>query len=226
MLSLGGLFIKHFHREFLLHLRQPRLLLHGALFFLMVAVFFPLTMSPEIQVMRSIAPGLVWIAILLAMLLSSTGLFQQDYDDGVIEQWLIASSPLAAIVAAKLIANWLVNLLPMLIFCPLLALLFNLTSQEMVILMVSLIVGTPAILFLCGLTAAFSTSLRQKGILMALVLLPLTVPVMIFGCGILTSTMHGLPVWGYLLILLAISILAVSFLPFAIAAVIRICLVD
>ncbi|KTD35985.1 heme exporter protein CcmB [Legionella nautarum] len=226
MMSLTSLFGRQFKRELLLHLRQPRLLLHSALFFLMVAIFFPLTMPPETRILHSVGPGLVWIAMLLAMLLTSVGLFQQDYEDGVIEQWLISSYPLSVIVTAKLMVHWLINLLPMLIFCPLLALLFQFTWSEMGVLMLSLLVGTPAILFLCGLAAAFSAGMQQKGVLMALVLLPLTIPIMVFGSGSLTAAMQGLAVLGYLAILLALSLLAVAFLPFAIAAVIRISLVD
>ncbi|MBA3536448.1 MAG: heme exporter protein CcmB [Tatlockia sp.] len=225
-MSLPILFGKQCQREFLLHLRQPRLMLQASLFFLMVTVFFPLTMPPEILVLRSVAPGLVWIAMLLSMLLNSASLFQQDYEEGVIEQWLVSSYPLSIIVAAKLFVHWLINLFPMLIFCPLLALLFSLTWQEMGVLMLSLIAGTPAILFLCGLAAAFSTGIQQKGVLMALILLPLTVPIMVFGSGSLSAAMHGLPVSGYLAFLVAISILATAFLPFAIAAVIRINLSD
>lgn len=225
-MSLSTLFRRQCQRELLLHLRQPRLLLHASLFFLMVTVFFPLTMPPETAILRSVAPGLVWIAMLLAMLLTSVGLFQQDYEDGVIEQWLISSYPLSVIIAAKLIVHWLLNLLPMLIFCPLLSLLFSFSWQEMGILMFSLIVGTPTILFLCGLAAAFSAGMQQKGVLMALVLLPLVIPVMIFGSGTLTAAMQGLATSGYLAILLALSILAIGFLPFAIAAVIRISLAE
>ncbi|WED41791.1 heme exporter protein CcmB [Legionella cardiaca] len=222
-MNLAVLFKRQFHREVLLHLRQPRLLLHASLFFLMVTVFFPLTMPPEASMMRVVAPGIVWIAMLLAMLLSSVGLFQQDHEDGVIEQWLISGYPLSLIITAKLLVHWLLNLLPMLIFCPLLAVLFNLTAYETVILMLSLIVGTPAILFLCGLAAAFSAG---KGVLMALVLLPLTVPIMIFGSGSLAAVMQGFSVSGFITLLTAVSLLASAFLPFAIAAVIRISLAD
>lgn len=221
-MNLATLFAKQGQRELLLHLRQPKLLLQSSLFFLMVTVFFPLTMPSETTVLRSIAPGLVWIAMLLSMLLTSANLFQQDYEEGIVEQWLVSGYPLSLIIAAKLLLHWLINLLPMLIFCPLLALLFNLNWQEMWVLMLSLIAGTPAILFLCGLAAAFSTSMQQKGVLMALVLLPLAIPVMVFGSGCLTAMMMGLPVGGYLAILGAISILAAGFLPFAIAAVFRI----
>lgn len=226
MMSLRELFCKQSQRELLLHLRQPRLLLQSALYFLMVTIFFPLTMPPETILLRALAPGLVWIAMLLSMLLASVNFFQQDYEDGVIEQWLVSSYPLSLIVSTKLLIHWLINLLPILIFCPFLALVFNLNGQETVVLMLSLCLGSPAILFLCGLAAAFSAGMQQKGVLMALVLLPLTIPVMIFGSGTLNALMHGLAVSGYLAILLALSILAVAFLPFAIAAVVRINLVD
>lgn len=225
-MGLGELFSRQCRRELLIHLRQPRLLLHASLFFLMVTVFFPLTIPPDTTTLRTVAPGLIWIAMLLAMLLTSVGLFQQDYEDGVIEQWLISSYPLSIIVAAKLVVHWLLNLVPLLIFCPLMALLFNFSWQEMGILIFSLILGTPAILFLCGLATAFSAGMQQKGVLMALILLPLTVPVMVFGSATLSAVMQGFPVLGYLAILLALSILAVGFLPFAIAAVIRINLAD
>ncbi|CEK10343.1 heme exporter protein CcmB [Legionella hackeliae] len=223
MINLAILFKRQLHRELLLHLREPRLLLHASIFFLMVTVFFPLTMPPESSTMRTIAPGVVWIAMLLAMLLSSVNLFQQDYEDGVVEQWLISGYPLSLIISAKLLVHWVINLIPMLIFCPLLALLFNLSGMETLILMVSLVLGTPAILFLCGLAASFSAG---KGVLMALVLLPLTVPVMIFGSGSLSAVMQGFSAQGYLAFLAAISLSAATFLPFAIAAIIRISLAD
>lgn len=225
-MNLPTLFYRQMQREFLLHFRRPRMLLHAALFFLMVSLFFPLTMPPDTTLLRTLAPGLIWIAVLLAMLLTSVGLFQQDYEDGLIEQWLLSAYPLSVIVAAKLLMHWCVNFLALIIFCPLLALIFHFTWQELVILLLSLLLGTPAILFLCGLAAAFSTGVEQKGVLMALVLLPLTIPVMVFGSGAEVFAMQGLPVMGYLAILAAISILSVAFLPFAIAAIVRISLAD
>jgi heme exporter protein B len=223
MLKLPVVFKRQFQREMLLHFRQPRLLLHSALFFLMVTVFFPLTLPPDSLTLRLVAPGLVWIAMLLSMLLSSVSLYQQDQDDGVLEQWLISGYPLAVMVAAKLLMHWLLNLISLLIFCPLLALLFNFSLNEMIILILSLIAGTPAILFLCGLASAFS---QGRSALMALVLLPLAVPIMIFGSGALIAFMQGLAISGYIALLVAISLLAICFLPFAISAVIRISLAD
>ncbi|MBA2656049.1 MAG: heme exporter protein CcmB [Tatlockia sp.] len=225
-MSLPLVFKKQCQREWLIHLRQPRLILQAALFFLMVTIFFPLTLAPEKFLLRATAPGLIWIAMLFSMLLTSVNLFQQDYEDGFFEQLLISAYPLSVIVAAKLFLHWLLNLVPILIFCPLLALLFSLNWQETGILMLSLTLGTPAILFLCGFAAAFSAGMQQKGLLMALVLLPLTIPIMIFGSGCLSAAMQGLTTAGYLAILLALSILAAAFLPFAIAGVLRISLSD
>ncbi len=226
MMNLGMLFKRQLKREFLLQLRQPRLLVYSALFFLMVTIFFPLTMPPSVSMLRIIAPGLVWIAMLLAMLLSSVSIFQQDYDHGVIEQWLISAYPFSLLITAKIAIHWLLNLLAILIFCPLMALLFHLNGYELIVLMLSLTAGTPAVIFLCALAAAFSGGRQQRGVLMALILFPLIIPVIIFGSGSLTAVMQGLPLLGYLAILLAISLLTVAFLPFAIAAVIRISLVD
>lgn len=226
MISSLSLFKRQLFREMLLHLRQLRLIMNSCLFFLMIVVFFPLTMSPDPAALRVVAPGLVWIAMLLALFLSTERLFQQDYDDGVIEQWLVSASSISVLVSAKVLIHWLLNLLPMLIFCPLLALLFGLHLQELFILMLSLIFGTPAIIFLCALSAAFGTILQQKGILMALILLPLTIPVMVFGSATLATAMQGGSVNGHLALLLAMSIAAAGLLPFAIAGVIRNGLVD
>ena len=226
MISFFSLFRQQLSREMLLHLRQLRLIINSCLFFLMIVVFFPLTMTPDVELLRTIAPGLVWIAMLLAMFLSAERLFQQDYDDGVIEQWLVSGYPISILVSAKIVIHWFLNLLPMLIFCPFLAILFTLNVHETLILMLSLVCGTPAILLLCALAAAFSTGIQQKGILMALILLPLTIPVMIFGSGTLIAAMQGLPVQGYLALLLAMSIAASGLLPFAVAGVFRVGLVE
>lgn len=224
--TLSRLFIRQFQREILLHLRQPRQIVHSSLFFLLVTVLFPLTMPPRMALLHSVAPGLVWIAMLLAMLLASVCLFQQDYEHGVIDQWLISSESLSVMIGAKISVHWLFNLIPMLIFCILLALFFNLTRHELLVLMASLVAGTPAIVFLCALAAAFTTSMQQKGILMALILLPLTLPIMVFGSGTLAAAMHALPVSAYLAILLAASLLTAGLLPFVIGKVLRISLVD
>ncbi len=220
------LFIKQFKRELLIQMRQIRYLVNSCLFFLMLLFIFPLTIRPEVQLMRTIAPGLIWMAILLSMLLSAERLFQQDYDQGVVEQWLVSGEPLSIIVGAKALAHWLFNLLPLLLLSPLIAVLFSFSAWETWILILSLLAGTPALLFLCAMAAAFGVGVNQKGALMALILLPLTLPLLIFGSGTLNIAMQGMPVNGYLALLLAMSTIAVGFLPLAIAGVMRISQAD
>lgn len=219
-------FLRQAHRDWLIQIRQPGMIINSSLFFIMITVFFPLTMPPDGRLLLQVAPGLVWIATLLSMLLASERLFQQDYETGVMEQWLVSGNSLAVLVAAKLLVQWLVSLIPLLLFCPVLALLFGFSAHQVLILAFSLIVGTPALLGLCALAAAFATGMQQKGVFMALILLPLAVPVMIFGSGTVVAALHNEPVSGYLALILAISIVTVSFLPFAIAAIIRISLAE
>jgi heme exporter protein B len=220
------LFIRQLHREIMLHYRAPRHLAYASLFFLMTLIFFPLTISAEIETLRPISPGLIWIDLLFAFFLSSERLFQQDYDDGVIEQWLVSGVSIQLLVGAKVLAHWMLTLLPLLMLCPLIGVCLHLSTYEVVILILSILCGSPAIVFLCALAAAFSTGLKQKGILMALILFPLTIPIMIFGSATLATSMQGLPIQGYFAILLALSIMAVGLLPFAIAGVASINLVD
>ncbi|MDP1603937.1 MAG: heme exporter protein CcmB [Legionella sp.] len=219
-------FFRQFHREFLVNIRQPRLLINSALFFVMITVFFPLTLPANPLIIRQVAPGIIWIAVLLAMLLASERLFQQDYDEGIIEQWLTSGYSVSLIVSAKLLLHWLLTIVPLLLFSPFLAILFGFSSREVIILMASLLAGTPAILYLCALAAAFGTSMQHKGVFMALILLPLTVPVMIFGSSLLSTAIGNQQVLGHLALLLAFSLISVSFLPFAIASIIRISLAD
>jgi heme exporter protein B len=192
----------------------------------MILFIFPLTIKPDPLLMKTIAPGLVWMAFLLSLLLSSERLFQQDYEQGVIEQWLVSGQSLSLIIAAKTIAHWVLNIVPILILCPVVALIFSLNLWELFVLIISLLCGTPALLFLCALAASFGVGVNQKGALMALILLPLTLPILIFGSGTLNIAMQGLPISGNCSLLLAFSILAMSFLPFAIAGVVRISHVD
>lgn len=209
-------------REYLIAIRQPKMLLNGVLFFVMICFFFPLSMPADSALLTQIAAGVIWIATLLSMLLISERLFQTDFDDGVMEQWLLSDIPLPAIIFAKLMISWLMIMLPILLVCPLLVLLFNLPLSAGVVLALSLLLGTPALLCLCALSAAFSTGMQQKGVFMALIVLPMVIPILIFGSGTINLAINHLPVNGELALLLAFSIITITCLPFAIAAVIRI----
>lgn len=220
------IFRQQFYRNFLINIRQPRLIANTCLFFIMIIVFFPLSLAPDNNLLKQVVPGLIWMTILLSSLLASERLFQQDYEDGVIEQWLIAGNDLTLIVFTKVLLQWLLIIVPIIIICPLLGLIFDFSLTELIVLIMSLFLGSPAILFLCALATAFSTGQQQKGILMALVLLPLAIPIMIFGSATLLATFQHQGVLGYFAILFAFSLICISFLPFAISAVIRISLVE
>ncbi|QMT60724.1 heme exporter protein CcmB [Legionella sp. PC997] len=222
MISAFALFTNQCKRELLIQVRQIRFLVNSCLFLLIFLFMFPLTVKPEVTLLRTIAPGMVWMAILFSLLLSAERLFQQDYEHGVIEQWIVSGLSLPLLISAKVIAHWLFNLLPLLVLCPLIALLFSLTAWETEVLALTIICGTPALLFLCALAAAFGVGVNQKGLLMALILLPLTLPLLIFGSGTLNIAMQGLPISAYLALLLAMSVMATGFLPYAIAGVMRI----
>lgn len=227
MKRLAIVFLRQIQREFILYWRQPRGLINASLFFLMVLVFFPLTLPTDKPTLHLIAPGLVWLSMLLATLLSSERLFQQDYDDGIIEQWLLSSYPLSILVSVKILVHWLITLIAILLLCPIIAILFVLNNYETVILMLSLCCGTPAIFCLCALAAAFSTGFRQKGLLMALILLPLSLPILLMGSGtLMATTSHMAAVPAYCALLLAMSLLTIAFLPIAIAGVLRVTLLD
>lgn len=214
------------HRELTLHYREPRQILYSCLFFFMVLIFFPLTISTAQTTLRNMAPGVIWIDMLFAFFLSAERLFQQDYDDGVIEQWILSNHSLGILLTAKIFMHWFLNVIPMIVLSPLVGIFFHLNAYETFILMISLFCGTPAILFLCALAAAFGAGLKREGILMALIVFPLTIPSLLLGSGTLQATLQGLPVQGYLALLSALSIIAVSFLPIAIAAVVRINLAE
>ncbi len=213
-------------RESLVLIRQLRLIVNFCLFYLMILVFIPLSLPPDPVLLRTIAPGLIWTAVLFATLLSAERLFQQDYEDGVMEQWLVSGHSLSLMIGVKILVHWCINILPILVFTPLIALLFGLSGYETLIVILSLLMGSPAIFYLCGLAAVFSVSLKQKNVLAALILLPLTIPILIFGSGAITAALMHLPTLGHLALLLGLSITALALLPFASAGVMRATFLD
>lgn len=208
-------------RECLMHWRTPRTVFYAFLFFVMVLVFFPLTLPPENNVLSVILPGLLWVAMLLAFLFAGERLFAQDYQDGVIEQWLVSGQPLSVYVIAKLFVQWILCLLPLMISLPLVAVLYRMPWSQCGVVAATFLAGTPALWFLCALASALSSNAQQKGVLVALILFPLALPVMIFGAGAIVAFNDIPQVLGALALLFACSLLAVTFLPLAICAVIR-----
>lgn len=225
MMPLTSFLIDQMKREWCLVWRQKNLVGQSCLFFLMLLIFLPLTLPADPHLLHQVAPGFIWVAILFAFFLSAERLFYQDYEDGVVEQWLVSGYPVSGFVWAKISVHWCVNSACMLCLSPCLALLFKLDSLTVAASMASLICGTPALWLLCALACVLSMGLRQKGVLMGLIVLPLAVPLMVFGSSAISNAIQGAPFSGFLALLLAFSLLASTLLPWAIAGVIRISLV-
>jgi heme exporter protein B len=209
-------------RDLLLAMRQRADVVNTLLFFLVVVSMVPLGVGPEPETLRRIAPGIIWVAALLAALLSFGRLFANDHADGTLEQMLLTGEPLSLIVLAKCAAHWLVTGLPITVMSVLLGVMFNLQADTLGILVLSLLMGTPALSLIGAVGAALTLGLRGGGVLITLLVLPLYVPVLIFGAGAVEATAGGISPQGHLLLLGAMSLGSAVLAPWAIAAALRI----
>ena len=189
-----------------------------------VAGLFPLGVGPEPELLRKLAPGVLWVAALLSTMLSLPRLFADDHRDGTLEQLALAPQPLALIVLGKVLAHWLVSGLPLALLAPLLGLQFNLSGDALWMLSLSLLIGTPALSGIGAIGAALTLGVRGGGVLLSLLVLPLYIPVLIFGAGAVDATVTGLGAQAHLSLLAALSLSGVFFAPWPSAAALRIAL--
>ncbi|WP_205019851.1 heme exporter protein CcmB [Paraburkholderia azotifigens] len=210
------------NRELRLLCRQPGDVVNPLAFFSVVVALFPLALGTQSQFLQQAAPGLVWVAALLAMLLSLDGLFRADFDDGSLEQWMLSSHSMLVLVLVKVTAHWICSGLAMVVVAPLLAFMLGLPAHCFGALLLSLLLGTPVLILLGAVGAALTVGLRRGGLLLGLLILPLYAPVLILGSGALQAALQGLPVAGYMLWLSCLTALAMTLAPFAIAAALSI----
>jgi heme exporter protein B len=210
------------HRDLLLAWRRRSDIATTVLFFVIVVSLFPLAVGPEPNLLAIIAPGVIWVAALLACMLSLTRTFESDHADGTLEQMLLAATPLSMIVIARVFAHWLVSGLPVVALSPLLALQFDLPTDLLPVLVASLLLGTPVLSLVGAIGAGLTLGLRGGGVLLALLVLPLYVPVLVIGAGALDAAAAGQGATAHLLLLAALLVLAGAFTPWAIAASLRI----
>lgn len=211
-------------RDLLLAMRRRADAANALLFFIIVASLFPLGVGPEPNLLRAIAPGVIWVAALLATLLALGRMFAADHADGTLEQMLLACAPLGWIVAAKAVAHWLVCGMPLVLIAPLIALQFDLPPDTLVVLTGALLLGTPSLTLIGAIGAALTLGVRGAGTLNALLVLPLYVPVLILGAGAVDAAAGGMPAQAHLLLLGAFLVFAAAFAPWAAAAALRISL--
>lgn len=204
--------------------RQRQDLLNPLLFFFMVVTLFPLGVSPEVSFLQRSGSGILWVAALLATLLSLDHLFRHDFDDGTLEQMVLQPQPLFLLVLAKTLAHWLVTGLPLILLAPVLGIMLHLEGNSIAVLCLTLLIGTPVLSLIGAIGAALTLGLRAGGVLLSLLIIPLYIPVLIFGTGTVAAAADGTPVGGYLALMAAFLVLAITLAPFAAAAALRISL--
>ncbi|AAO57105.1 heme exporter protein CcmB [Pseudomonas syringae group genomosp. 3] len=209
-------------REARLLARRPAELANPLVFFALVIALFPLAIGPDTQLLQALSPGLLWVAALLAVLLSLDGLFRGDFEDGSLEQWVLSPHPLALLILGKVLAHWVFSGLALVLLSPVLALMLGLPVQCLPVLMLSLLLGTPVLSLLGAVGAALTVGLKRGGVLLALLILPLYIPVLILGSAALQAALQGVSATGYLLWLGSLTVLAITLTPFAIAAGLKI----
>jgi len=209
-------------RELLLVFRHRSDIINPLAFFLMVAVLFPLGVSPDPSFLSEVASGVIWVAALLACLLSVDSIFRSDFEDGSLEQMLISAESLWLIVVAKVVTHWLVSGFFLALISPLVGMMFFLPEQGYFSLIVSLLLGTPTLSLMGAIGSALTVGLRKGGVLISLLVLPLYIPVLIFGAGTVQAGVMGLPIQGYLALLAAILVFSLMLAPIAIVAALKI----
>jgi heme exporter protein B len=209
-------------RELRTSWRQLGDVLTPLIFFLIVASLFPLAVGPESVLLKRMGAGIVWVGALLATVLALPRMFQQDFQDGTLEQMMLAPTPLWVTVHAKMLAHILSNGLPLVLMSPILALQLGLAQDELKVLAVSLLLGMPILSYLGGIGAALTLGLRSGGVLVAVLILPLYVPVLIFGAGAVDASSAGLGASAHFSLLAALMIFITFFAPLGITAALKI----
>jgi len=211
-------------RDLLLAMRRKSEVLTAVFFFVIVISLFPLGIGPEPALLKKIAPGVLWVAALLATLLGLPRLFAADHADGTLEQMALSPSPFGLLVAGKILAHWLTCGLPLVLLAPLLGVQFDLDGEALLVLTFALLLGTPLLSLIGAIGAALTLGVRGSGVLLALLVLPLYVPALIFGAGAVEAHIAGLGGGGHLSLLAAQLVLAMFFAPWATTAALRISL--
>jgi heme exporter protein B len=222
MIYMFNAFLQVVSKELKGAFRRRSDILNPIWFFVIVVMLFPLAIGTEPALLKRIAPGIIWVAALLAALLSFERLFKDDFIDGSLEQLMISPYPLAWLVSAKVFAHWLLTGLPILLVSPLLGIFLSLNMDTYYALLLTLLIGTPILSLLGAIGVALTVGLRKGGILLSLIMLPLSIPILIFSTMAIEAAAYGQSYLGLLALLGAMLVASVTFAPFAIAASLRV----
>ena len=221
MSGLASAFVAIVRRDLALALRRASDTVAVITFFVLAIVLFPLGVGPDPAVLARIAAGTIWVAALLAAMLSLDRLFLADHDDGSLDLLMVAPLPLEALVLAKCAAHWLTTGLPLIVAAPLLAILMNMPFAGFAVLVAAMALGTPTLSLVGAIGAALTVGVRRGGALVPLLVLPLVIPVLIFGVAAVDGAIEGAHVGGQLMVLGAILLAALVLAPWAAAAGLR-----
>ena len=222
--TLWRAFYSLLKRDLLLAFRHRSEMINPLMFFILVVVLFPLGTGADTQLLKSMAPGIIWVAALLAAMLSIDSVFRSDFEDGSLELLILNPYPTSILVLAKIIVHWLITGLPLIIVAPLLALFLGLDQDIIGLLVLTLLLGTPVLSLVGAVAMALTVGLKRGGILLSLLVLPLYVPVLIFATNAVEMSMSGLPVTAQLWILSSFLFLAITLTPWPTAAALKLSL--
>ena len=211
-------------RDLVLALRRKNEVITSVFFFVVVAALFPLGIGPEMNTLRLVGPGILWVGALLASMLSLGRMFAADHADGSLEQMALSPHSLSVLVAAKILAHRILSGLPLVLLAPVIGLQFDLSANALWILTLSLLLGTPVLSLIGAVGAALTLGVRGGDVLLTLLVLPLYVPALVFGAGAVQAEISGLGASAHLSILSAMVLVAAVFSPWASAAALRVAL--
>ena len=209
-------------RDLKLALRRPGDVLNVLFFFVVVVSLFPLSLGAEPALLRQLAPAIVWVSALLASMLGLQRMFAPDHEDGTLEQMLLSPYPPVLLALAKAVSHWLLSGLPLVLLSPVMGLQYDLPTEELPVLALSLLIGTPVLSLIGGVGAALTLGARGGGVLLGLLVLPLFIPVLIFGSSASYAYAAGMEIQGHVSILLACLLLTLCFAPWATAMALKV----
>jgi heme exporter protein B len=223
-MSVASAFFALLRRDLVIAFRRRSEMVNPLLFFVLVTSLFPLGVGSQPKLLALMAPGVVWVAALLAALLSLDTIFRSDFEDGTLEQLLLSAQPVSVLVIAKVLAHWLITGLPLLLMAPVLGTFLGLPSQAVGTLVWSLLFGTPALSLIGAIGVALTVGLRKGGVILSLLVLPLYVPILIFGAGAVGNAAMGIDATAQMYIMAAFLVFSLTLSPVATAAALRVSL--
>lgn len=217
-------FVAVLKRDLSLASRRPGDYATPVMFFVVCTTLFSFTAGTDTQILRSIGPGVIWVAALLAAMLSLESVFRHDYEEGTLDQILTAPAPLPLLVLAKVLAHWICAGVPLLLVSPILGILMNLDSFSIAILAVTIAISTPTFSLIGAFGASLVITQKKAGVLLSLLTLPLCVPILIFSISAVLAATEQIPVAGHLMMLCAFFVFALTLVPFGTAGALRVML--